>query len=259
MAAKVISFGISKGGCAKTTSSGITAYMLSKEVRTLCLDMDSQGNLTSFLTGEEDVCGVFEKKTALEAIQDGDVRPYIHKVKDNLHLVPSNDFLSLLPRWLYQDYRGDRNRADMVLRDALKSVMDEYDYIIIDTPPSLSEMTITSISASDHVVIMFDGSRFCYFAIEKFLEICSAVQNKNNPDLSVSGILLSIVDARASDTKAMIQLIDEEYEGMRFDTIIQRKAATKRLPIYGFEANPELAVATEGYVPFVEELKKRVR
>lgn len=255
--AKVISFGISKGGCSKTTSSGITAYMLSKEAKVLCVDMDGQGNLTSFLTGEEDVCNVYEEKTSLEAIQNGDVRPYIVKVTDNLHLVPSNDYLTLgLNRWMYRKYKGPNQYT--VLREALNPIMSEYDYIIIDTPPSLSEMTLTSITASDSVVIMFDGSRFCYYAIGKFLEICEAVQSKSNPDLAISGILLSIVDVRASDTKAMIQLVDEEYEGLRFNTIIQRKAATKRLPIYGFDGNPELATAIEGYAPFVEELKKRV-
>jgi chromosome partitioning protein len=253
---KVICFGISKGGCAKSTSAGITAFMLSKEAKVLCIDMDSQGNLSSFLTGEEDICEAFDKKTTLEAIKAADVRPYIVKVSDNLHLVPSNDFLSLLPRWLYREYKGVT--PNLVLRDALGSVIDEYDYIIIDTPPSLSELTTTSIAAADHVVVMFDGSRFCYYAIDKFLEICGAVREKDNPNLNVTGILFSIVDARTSDTKAMVQLIDEEYESLRFDTIIQRKAATKRLPIYGFQGNPELSAAIEGYKPFIKELKNRV-
>lgn len=254
---KVICFGISKGGCSKTTSSGITAFMLSQDAKVLCVDMDSQGNLTSFLTGEEDICTVFDKKTSLEAIKEGDVKPYIVRVTDNLHLVPSNDFLSLLPRWMYRDYKG--TEPNLVLRNALHNVVDEYDYIIIDTPPSLSELTISSIAASDHVVILFDGSRFCYYAIEKFLEICGAVQQQSNQNLQVSGILFSIVDARTSDTKAMIQLVDAEYESLRFDTIIQRKAATKRLPIYGFDKNPELAAAIEGYKPFIKELKQRVQ
>ncbi|WP_274655626.1 ParA family protein [Paenibacillus humicola] len=254
--AKVICFGISKGGCAKSTSAGISAFLLSKQARVLCVDMDSQGNLSSFLTGEEDICEAFDKKTILEAIKEADVRPYIVKVSNNLDLVPSNDFLSLLPRWLYQEYRG--STPNLVLRDALIKVMDEYDYIIIDTPPSLSELTTTSLAAAEHVVIMFDGSRFCYFAIDKFLEICGAVRDKDNPDLSISGILFSIVDTRTSDTKAMITLVDQEYESLRFNTIIQRKAATKRLPIYGLNDNPELASAVEGYIPFIEELMSRV-
>lgn len=253
---KVICFGISKGGCAKTTSAGIVAFLLSQEAKVLCVDMDSQGNLSSFLTGEEDVCGAFDKRTSLEAIKAADVRPFIVKVTDNLHIVPSNDFLSLLPRWLYREYKGVTPNA--VLRDALSHVKDSYDYIIIDTPPSLSELTTVSIAAADRAVIMFDGSQFCYYAIDKFMEICGAVQHSDNPDLDIAGILFSIVDTRTSDTKAMIQLVDEEYEALRFDTVISRKAATKRLPIYGFEGNPEIAAAVDGYRPFIEEMKKRV-
>lgn len=231
--------------------------MLSQEgAKVLCVDMDSQGNLTSFLTSEDDVCNVFHQKTILEAIKEGDVRPYIVKITENLHVVPSNDFLSLLPRWMYQEYKG--TAPNLVLKAALSSVIDEYDYIVLDTPPSLSELTMTALAASDQVVVMFDGSQFCYYAIEKLLEICAAVQDRDNKELSIAGILFSIVDARTSDTKAMIKLVDSEYDGLRFNTIIQRKAATKRLPIYGFEGNPEIAAAVEGYRPFLEELKQRV-
>lgn len=256
MMAKVITFGISKGGCAKTTSAGITAYMLAKEAKVLCVDMDTQGNLTSFLTGVDDICNVYDKKTILEAIKEADVRPYIVPISDTLHLIPSNDFLSLLTRWMYKGYSGAN--PNMVLKEALQPVMDQYDYIIIDTPPSLSELTMASFAASHQVVIMFDGSQFCYYAIEKLLELCGAVRERDNPDLSIAGILFSIVDARTSDTKVMLKLIDDEYEGLRFDTIIQRKAATKRLPIYGFEGNPELTAAIDGYKPFIKELMQRV-
>ncbi|MFE5437469.1 ParA family protein, partial [Bacillus cereus] len=70
MTAKIITFGISKGGCSKSTTSGITAWLLSEKKRVLCIDMDCQGNLTSFLTGEYDICNVFEEKTILEAIRE---------------------------------------------------------------------------------------------------------------------------------------------------------------------------------------------
>ncbi|GAA3316020.1 hypothetical protein GCM10020331_012150 [Ectobacillus funiculus] len=90
----------------KTTSSGITAYLLSQEHKVLCLDMDGQGNLTSFLTGEFDICGVYEGKTTLEAIMDEDVSSYIVQITDNLHLVPSNDYLASLPRRMFEEKKG---------------------------------------------------------------------------------------------------------------------------------------------------------
>jgi len=66
LTAKIITFGISKGGCSKSTSSGITSFLLSNDEKVLAIDMDGQGNLTSFLTGEYDICNVFEEKTILE-------------------------------------------------------------------------------------------------------------------------------------------------------------------------------------------------
>lgn len=256
MTAKVITFGISKGGASKTTTAGITGYLLSQNHKVLLVDIDSQGNLTSFLSGEDDICNTFEEQTVLEAIKEGDVRPYILSVAKNLDIIPSNDYLSLLPRYLYRDFKG--GDPNYVLRNALEPVMDHYDYIIIDTPPSLSEMTINAVFASDSVVIMFDGSQFCYYAIEKFLEICAAAKDKGNEHLQVAGILFSIVDRRTLDTKAMLDLIDDEFTGYRFNTVIQRKAATKRLPIYGFVDNPEIKKATEQYNDFIKELKDRV-
>ncbi|MGN7300257.1 ParA family protein [Ferdinandcohnia sp. SAFN-114] len=257
MVATVLTFGISKGGCSKTTSAGVTGYLLSKEHKVLVVDMDSQGNMTSLLTGVMDICGEFEEKTILEGIKVGDVRPYIQQVTETLHLVPSNDYLATLPRFLYSsNFSGN---PVLALKEALSSVMNDYDFIILDTAPSLSENTINAVAASDYAVVMFDGSQFCYYAIDKFIEICEAAKEKVGSNVQVAGILFSIVDPRTSDTKAMLELIDSEYEGLRFETLIKRKAATKRLPIYGFWENPELNDALTPYYSFVEELKERVK
>lgn len=258
MSAKIITFGISKGGSSKSTSSGITAYLLSKEARVLAIDMDGQGNLTSFLTGEYDICNVFEERTVLEAIMNSDVRPYIINIKENLDLLPSNDFLATLPRRMFE--RGLKLDA---LQKALEPVMEDYDWIIIDTPPSLSEQTVMPLSTysktGSYAVVMFDGSMFSYYAIPKFLEIIEGARERYNPTLETVGILFSLVDSRSKENEVMREAIDEDYPNLKFDTIIRRKAATRRLAISGFEGNPELKTALEFYIPFVQELKKRVQ
>jgi chromosome partitioning protein len=258
MTAKIVTFGISKGGCSKSVSSGITSYLLSKEERVLAIDMDGQGNLTSFLTNEYDICNVFEEKTILEAIKEKDARKYIIKISDNLDLIPSNDFLATLPRMMYR--QGIKFDA---LQEALEPVMEDYDWIIIDTPPALSEHTVMPLStyskAGSYAVVMFDGSMFAYYAIPKFLEIIEASKERYNPSLNTAGILFSLIDARAKENEVMEESIEEEYPGLRFNTIIKRKAATRRLAISGFEENPELTNALEYYIPFVKELKERVK
>ncbi|WP_245154055.1 ParA family protein [Jeotgalibacillus proteolyticus] len=257
MTATIVTFGISKGGCSKSTSSGITSYLLSQEERVLAIDMDGQGNLTSFLTGEYDICNVFEEKTVLEAIIEGDARPYIIRIQENLDLIPSNDFLATLPRHMYS--KGLKLNA---LQKTLEPVMKDYDWIIIDTPPSLSEQTILPLSTysegGSHVVIMFDGSMFAYYAIPKFIEMVEGAKERYNPNLNTAGILFSLIDSRAKENEVMLESIEEDHPNLKFDTIIKRKASTRRLPIAGFDGNPELKNALEYYIPFVKELKERV-
>ncbi|KMY42714.1 hypothetical protein AC625_23940 [Peribacillus loiseleuriae] len=258
LTAKIITFGISKGGCSKSTSSGITSYLLSKEEKVLAIDMDGQGNLTSFLTGEYDICNAFEQRTILEAILNEDSRSYIIKIKENLDLIPSNDFLATLPRKMFE--KGLNLDA---LQKALQPVMEDYDWIIIDTPPALSEQTVMPLStyseAGSYAVIMFDGSIFAYYAIPKFLEIIDGARERYNPTLKTAGILFSLIDARAKENEVMQEAIEEDYPNLKFETIVRRKASTRRIAISGFERNSELKNALEFYNPFVEELKKRVQ
>lgn len=253
MTAKIISFGIQKGGSSKTTTSGVVSYLLSKDYKVLAIDMDSQGNLTEFL-GRKDV-EYFSGRTILEAMQEEDVTNYIYKVSDTLHIVPADDLLATFSRWLYNDHRGDKA---MVLRETLKPVMDQYDYIILDTPPALGDLTINALSTSDRVVAMFEASVFCYSALGRFLETCWHVREKVNPRLAVAGILRGLIDARRTDNKALISQVAETYGELCFETILTRNAAAGRLPLVGFDNNNELDKAVAQYEYFVKELLDRV-
>lgn len=251
--AKTIVFSVQKGGSAKTTSAGIVSYLLSRSFRTLAVDLDAQGNLTELLTGRD--IYDFHGRTVLEALKDGNAKPYIHHALDNLDILTADDLLATFSRWLYTDYKGNRS---LVLQEVLRPLQASYDYIIIDTPPALGDQTINALGAADAVVVMFEPSRFCYSAIGRFLETVVHVQERVNPELKVAGILSSIIDKRRTDSKALMELLSEEYKDLIFETVITRKAATGRLSIEGFVDNPEINDAVEQYVPFVEELLKRV-
>lgn len=255
MTAKIISFGIQKGGSSKTTTSGVVSHLLSRDHKVLVIDMDSQGNLTEFLTRRDVVD--FSGVTILEAMQEQDATNYIYKVTDTLHLIAADDLLATFSRWLYTDYRhGDRA---LVLRETLKPVMEKYDYIILDTPPALGDLTINSLAASDYVVAMFEASIFCYSALGRFLETCLHVRERANPNMVVAGILRGLIDARRTDNKALISQVEEEYGEMCFETVLRRNAAAGRLPITGFENNNELGQAVAQYEEFLKELLIRVK
>lgn len=253
--AKIITFGIQKGGVGKSTTSGIVAYLMAQEgKRVLVVDMDSQGNVTDLLT-QQDV-EYFEGKTILEALKTGDLKEYIYPVSENLHVVPSDDYLATLAQFLYREHKGNPSTR---LKEILKKVDTEYDYIIIDTPPSLSEPMVNAVCASDHVVILAESSKWAFTAIPRFIETIEYARDNINPGLQIAGILRTMNDVRRADSKAFVELIGEEYPEQVFDVVIKRKAATGRISFEGFEDNKELDTAIEQYKIFYKELLDRVQ
>lgn len=268
MTAKVITFGIQKGGCGKTTTTGIVAHILTNEYnkRVLVIDMDSQGNQTEYLAR----CDIYEfdERTIFEALKEGDIRPYIVKLQDNLHLVPATDILATFSYWLYHEgkttYPESKGMHLKALSKAVEPVLGDYDYVLIDTPPHIGEQTLNSLVASDFVVVMFESSKFCLSAVERFIETIEFVRGSTgqalNPNLKIAGILRNLNDKRRSDMKDLIELCGEQYPDWVFDSVIDRTAATGRLALTGFDEteNRELRKAIEPYYDFVKELLARV-
>lgn len=250
----VITVGIQKGGCGKTTTTGSLLHLLSQKHKVLGIDLDSQGNLTELMT-QRDIYD-FHGSTVLEALQSQNASPYIQQLSENLDILTADDLLATFPRWLYTDYRGNRS---LVLHEMLKPLRDKYDYILLDTPPALGDHTINALTTSDFALVMFETSKFCYSALSRFMETVEQVQKRVNPNLQVAGILTAIIDKRRTDTKALLELVSEEYEGLVFENVINRKAATGRLSINGFSNNPELTDALDQYKNVVEELMSRVK
>lgn len=252
-----ITIGIQKGGVSKTTTTGIVAHLMTQEQkRVLVVDMDSQGNVTDLLTQLDPE--KFEGRTILEAFEEMDADQYIIKVNDYLDVLPADDFLSTLPRWLYMDYMKTRKPVSLALYELLRPLQDRYDYILIDTPPSLSEHTINAVCASDYVVVLAESSKWAFTAIPRFIATAEHAAKKLELNLKVTGILRTMNDSRRADSKAFVQLIGDEYPELVFDTVIKRKAATGRLSFEGFEDNKELESALEMYKGFYEELKTRI-
>lgn len=269
---KVITFSIQKGGTSKTTSVAVIAYLLSQQYKVLAVDMDSQGNLTEMLT-QQDIYD-FEDATVFEALQDLDARPYVHSIKENLDILTAQDDLAIFSRHIYTKYverdsdgsiltdiDGEiviSKNAALALRNTLETVKDNYDFIVIDTPPSLSDHTVNALAASDGVVVIYETSQFCYSAVPRFIDTVKMAQERLNPGLQLLGILPTMIDSRRMDAKAYLELIKEDYEDLVFDTVIRRKAAIARLPVNGFTENSELNEALEQYRSLLKELVDRV-
>lgn len=258
-----ITMGIQKGGCGKSTTTGILTHLLSRNgYRVLAVDMDSQGNLTELLS--EQPSNECMGKSVLEAMQEDNVEGYILNITDHLDLLPANNFLATFPRWLYtgKTYKGDTipfsGNPSSVLDHALESVRDRYDFIVIDTPPSLSEQTTNALCASEYVVVLFECSNWCYSAIPNFMDSIHGANEFGKRNTQAIGLLRTMNDVRRSDAKAFNELIAEDYPDLVFDTVITRKAPVGRLSLYGFNQNAELRQALGQYEGFYKELISRV-
>lgn len=252
--AKIITCGMEKGGTAKTTTCGVLAWLLSGKNKVLVIDMDGQGSLTELICGDiED----FAEHNIFNAIQKRTPEGNIVAINDNLHILAGTPNMALFPRWL-NDYESDKSLA---VGQVIKSVADKYDFILIDTPPNLGDATLNALAACHYVICTYEPSKYCYSALGRFLETIEAIKQGVNPDIKVAGIVINLVDTnrRRLDTKAMIELVEEEYPGLSFKTMIYRKAAIGRLVINGFTDNPEFKKAISPFKPLLEEVLQRCR
>jgi len=263
---KVITLGLQKGGVSKTTTTGILAYLLAQDGNeVLTVDMDSQGNLTELLTNQS--ANNFFDQSIFEAIAYKKPEKYIYNITKQLDILPANNFLASFSRWLYKGKIPHTERTEVhapyegshinQLNLTLSPIKNKYDYILIDTPPALSEQTSNALIASDYVIVLFEPSKFCYTAIPNFIETVEHAQSL--VDLEVLGILRTLSDARRKDTRFFNDLIVKDYADLVFDTMISRKAATGRLPLSGFEDNDELNDALKQYKAFYKEFLRRIK
>jgi len=262
--AKVITLGLQKGGVSKTTTAGILAYQMARDNnKVLAIDMDSQGNLTELLT--EEPANNFIDKSVFEAIAYKNPEKYIYSVNNYIDLLPANNFLASFGRWIYlKKIPGAENSIPYSgkpyeqLDLTLKMIRNNYDYILIDTPPSLSEQTTNALVASNYCLIPYESSRFCYSALPNFLETIEFVQQTSANNLKILGISRTLNDKRRNDAKFFNDKVAQDYPDLVFDTVITRKATIGRIPLYGFSDNNELNGALSEFNQLYKEVLTRL-
>jgi chromosome partitioning protein len=258
----VLSIANQKGGVGKTTTAGVLAYLLDQAgYKVLAVDMDMQSNLSELLT-QTDVDNLLEshhvKGTVLEAMIVEDPRRYIlKKACSHIDLLISNDELAQITAYLYSDeYHGHVSEC---LKKTLSKVQEQYDFIVIDTPPSLSELMTNALGASDFTLIPFDTSRYGLTALDRIFTTLSKIKENVNPRLKVLGIVPALIDSKRKDSRQVMDMLREHpvYSKYLIPTQILRRAAIGRLSLFGFEENKEFLEAVDFYLPILEELIER--
>ncbi|TNJ46109.1 ParA family protein [Tamlana fucoidanivorans] len=224
---KVIAIANQKGGVGKTTTSiNLAASLGVLEKKVLLIDADPQANATSGIgiDVESVETGTYQllehSNLAQEAI--------IHTDTPNLDIIPAHIDLVAIEIELV-----DKDEREYMLKKALSSIKDEYDYILIDCAPSLGLLTLNALTAADAVIIPIQCEYFALEGLGKLLNTIKSVQKIHNPDLDIEGLLLTMYDSRLRLSNQVVEEVQKHFNNMVFQTIIQRNVRLSEAPSYG--------------------------
>ena len=252
-----ITISIQKGGNYKTTTTAVMAHYLAtkQNKRVLVVDIDSQGNATNLLTGKEQE--EYEGYSIYNALITKNADPYIMSGVEGIDVLPGDDLLADFTRYVYEEYKPRTgNPVSLPLYQLLEPLQDRYDYILIDTPPSLGEYTTNAIVASDYVIILAECAKWAHNAIKRFMRTVNTARELN-PFIKTLGVLRTVHD-NSGESGKWAKEIKKEYPELTFNTIIKRRAATSRLASIGFRNNKELGKATAYHKRAIWEILNRI-
>ena len=224
---RIISVSNQKGGVGKTTTTiNIAAFLAEKGKRVLIVDIDPQAN-SGYGLGvnvEETQATVYEVLIGEIPVREAVYRTNI----ENLFIVPSNIHLSGAQVDLL-----DTEHKEFILRNALKPLKDEYDFIFIDCPPSLGILTLNSLVAADTVLIPLQCEYYALEGLSQLLKIISMVQENLNRNLRIEGVVLTMYDSRTNLSQQVVSDIREFFKEKVFNTIIPRNVKLSEAPSFG--------------------------
>jgi len=225
--AQIIAVANQKGGVGKTTTTvNLGASLAYNGKKVLLIDMDAQGNATSGLgvkKGEVDR-DIYDVLINEEPLKD----VVLSSSRDNLSIVPATiqlagaevELTSLMAR-------------ETRLKSAVETVKDDYDYILIDCPPSLGHLTINAFTASDSVLIPVQCEYYALEGLSQLLNTVRLVQKHFNKELKVEGVLLTMLDARTNLGFEVVNEVKKYFREKVYATIIPRNVRLSEAPSYG--------------------------
>ena len=248
---RVIAIANQKGGVGKTTTAiNLGASLAVAECRTLVLDMDPQGNATSGLgiATDPELVTIYdvlvEGREAREAIVEAVQFPFLDLMPSTRDLVGAEiELVGALSR-------------ETILRRALESIRGDYDYILVDCPPSLGLLTLNTLTAADSVLIPIQCEFYALEGLSQLLNTVRLVQRALNPGLEIEGVLLTMFDRRLNLSRQVAAEAREYFQDRVYRTAIPRNVRLAEAPSFGqpIVQYDVLSQGAQSYLALAKEL-----
>ena len=247
---KVISVSNQKGGVGKTTTSlSLAASLGVLEKKVLLIDADPQGNATSGIGINSDD---FNKSSYDVLLNQCEINDSIIKTKSpNLDIIPANIDLVAVEIELV-----DTNKREHMLTKMIDKIKKDYDFIIIDCPPSLGLITMNALTASNSVIIPIQCEYYALEGLGKLLNTIKGIQKFHNGNLEIEGILLTMFDSRLRLSNQVKDDVKKHFGDMVFSTIIPRNVSLGEAPSHGESiiVYNSTSKGSKSYIKFAQEV-----